>query len=101
MIKKLIEKLYFKCYPDRKDAYLHSLEPIECRVVNYPTKTLHAQILTEACFEEQITSDIIRDALARNISKEIMQYATIENDKYSHPGKIAHRVTVTIVDRRV
>ena len=101
MIKKLIEKLYFKCYPDRKDAYLHSLEPIECRVVNYTTKTLHAQILTEACFEEQITSDIIRDALARNISKEIMQYATIEKDKYSHPGKIAHRVTITIVDRRV
>ena len=101
MIKKLIEKLYFKCYPDRKDTYLHSLEPIECRVVNYPTKTLHAQILTETCFAEQITSDIIRDALARNISKEIMQYATIEKDRYSHPGKIAHRVTVTIVDRRM
>ena len=101
MFKKLIEKLYFKCYPDRKDAHLHSLETIECRVVNYPIKTIHAEMVVDTFMMDHIPGDLIKKELARKLSSEIMKHMIIEEYVFNDPTKIGYRATVHIADRRM
>ena len=97
LIKKLIEKLYFKCFPDRKN-YIPQIEPVPVQITHITVTPVKVNAI--AWFPKRsviygwIDDTQIKRTLAKLMASEIAKHIEIvevqevEFDKLQYWGRI-------------
>lgn len=81
LIKKLVERLYYKCYPDRVNEHSIAYQPIPIvrEEIYKPTKVIGCIGLPKDIYQKGlIPEDHIREELARNMSKQLAPLISLD-----------------------
>ena len=97
LIKKLIEKLYFKCFPDRKN-YISPLEPVSVQITHTTVKPVKVNAISyfpkRSVSHGWIDDTQIKTRLVETMITELIKYVQIievkerEFDKLQYWGMI-------------
>lgn len=104
MIRKLIEKLYYKAFPDRVHDHEIANMPIsEPQVITYdivPVKLV--QLVDERYIPDSSHEwyEFMHRELTRKIAEEIGKYVRVETKKDYRSGYTEYRAELEVVDRR-
>ena len=81
LIKKLVERLYYKCYPDRVNEHFFASQPIPIvrEEIYKPTKVIGCIALPKDIYQNGLyPEDQIREELARNMSKQLVPFISLD-----------------------